>query len=234
MFNFVVCDDNKLIRENVANVINKIMLSNDLEYKIHLFNDYDNSFYQFLNSKLSFKIYILDIEMPSRSGIDIARQIRQNDLESIIIFLTSHEEMGMTVLKNELFCLSFINKFDNYEEKLESCINKALKIYNTKKIIRFEEKGVIFTIDSDDIIYITRDSLDRKSIIVTEYMEIKTKMPLLEIRKKLGSNFKQTHRACYVNMDKVLSLSKKTGTIVFKNGISIDLFSRKYRRSIGT
>lgn len=232
MFNFIVCDDNDMFRKNVCNVINKLMIDNDIDYKIHSFNDYNESFFNLIKSNIPFKIYILDIETPTKSGIDASRIIRQNDLDSIIIFLTSHEEMGMTILKNELLCLSFINKFDNYEEKLSSCINKAIKIYNRKQIIRFEEKGVMYTIDSDDIIYITRDSIDRKSIIMTDYMEIKTYMTLLEIKEYLNDNFVQTHRACYINKDKVFSVCKKTGTILFKNGLTINLLSRKYKKGI--
>ena len=35
----------------------------------------------------------------------MARKIREKDMESVIIFLTGHEELGMTILKDELFFL---------------------------------------------------------------------------------------------------------------------------------
>ena len=57
---------------------------------------------KFLKSKVPFRIYILDIETPSRSGIDVAREIRNKDLESVIIFLTGHDELGHIILNNDL------------------------------------------------------------------------------------------------------------------------------------
>ena len=53
------------------------------------------------------RIYLLDIETPSASGIDIARKIRKHDIESMIIFITGHEELGDVVLKNNTMFLSF-------------------------------------------------------------------------------------------------------------------------------
>ena len=132
MVNFIICDDNTEVTTQIKNFISDYMMKNSIEYKTHVFNDYDDKFMKLMNQKLPFKIYILDIEVPSRSGIDIARTIRNNDSDSIIIFLTGHEELGMTILKDEIMCLSFINKFDNCDAKMERTITKALKMLNKK------------------------------------------------------------------------------------------------------
>ena len=100
--NFIVCDDNVMTLKKVERIISRSMMGNKLAYKTHLFNDYNDKFMETLNSSMSNKIYILDIETPTRSGIDIARKIRFNDVNSVIIFLTGHEELGLTILKNEL------------------------------------------------------------------------------------------------------------------------------------
>ena len=110
----------------------------------------------------------MDIETKNSSGIDVARKIREKDVDSIIIFLTSHDELGYTILKSEFFFLSFICKFDNYESKLESAIKKALNILGKKNIIRFEDQGALYTIPANDILYITRDSIERKCVINTD------------------------------------------------------------------
>ena len=44
MINFVVVDDYKEITDNIEKIISKIMMNNKLEYKTHIFNDYDNKF----------------------------------------------------------------------------------------------------------------------------------------------------------------------------------------------
>ena len=81
-----------------------------------------------MKSKIPSKVYILDIEAPSGSGIDIARMIRQRDIDSVIIFLTSHDELGYTILKSQFMCLTFISKYDNYVGNLKSALKKAVKM----------------------------------------------------------------------------------------------------------
>ena len=109
MVNIIICDDNEKDRKNIVEVVNKFAVSNNLEYLMHVFSDYDKSFEKIINEKIPSKIYLLDIETPSASGIDIARKIRNKDLESVIIFLTAHDELGTVILKNDLMFLSFIN-----------------------------------------------------------------------------------------------------------------------------
>ena len=50
---------------------------------------------------------------------------------------------------------------------------------------------------------ITKDSFERKTIIVTTYGEIKTSKSLNAVIKLLYDRFIQTHRACFINNDKV-------------------------------
>ena len=107
MLNIVICDDNKRDLIKIETLVDKFMARNNYDYKKHIYNDYDASFMRLVKSKLPFRIYILDIETPSRSGIDIAREIRKNDVDSIIIFLTAHEELSTTASKNELMFLNF-------------------------------------------------------------------------------------------------------------------------------
>ena len=95
------------------------MIKNKIEYKTHVYDDYNKKFMDVIENKMPSKIYLLDIETPSRSGIDIAREIRRKDVDSVIIFLTVHEELGNIVLKNDLMFLSFINKFDIIHNKKE-------------------------------------------------------------------------------------------------------------------
>lgn len=232
MIDFIICDDDNSIVEKVLKVISNIMMKNKLEYNVHTFNDYDDTFLNFISNNERCCIYILDIETPSRSGIDIARIIRKNDINSIIIFLTGHEELGQIVLKKELLFLSFINKFEDSLERLNSSISEALRFLSVKKVLRFEERGTIYTISVNDILYITRDSVDRKSIIKTNQNEFKTYKSLMEIKSMLDDRFYQTHRACIVNMDRVSKINKQKKIIVFDNGITIDLVSDKYKKEL--
>ena len=101
MVNVIICDDNNKDRNNVIQIVDIFMNKNKIEYKVHVYDDYNKKFMDVIENKMPSKIYLLDIETPSRSGIDIAREIRRKDVDSVIIFLTVHEELGNIVLKNE-------------------------------------------------------------------------------------------------------------------------------------
>jgi DNA-binding LytR/AlgR family response regulator len=233
MVNFIICDDNKAIRSNVISIIDKVMMKNQLMYKTHVFEDYDDLFYRTVKSKKSCKVYILDIETKTSSGIDVARYIREKDVDSIIIFLTSHDELGYTILKSEFLFLSFICKYDDYENKLKSSITKALDILGQKNIIRFEDQGALYTIPANDILYITRDSIDRKCVVKTEYAQFRINKTLTEMLEMVDGRFKQSHRACIINMDRVRVVDYHKKNIIFDDASSIDLLSASFKKEVG-
>lgn len=232
MINIIICDDNEKDRRNIVEVVNNYMNKNKIEFKIHIYKDYNRDFLKIVETKLPFKIYLLDIETPSKSGIDIAREIRKKDVDSPISFLTVHEELGNVVLKNDLMFLSFINKFDDFENRLNECVRKSLEILHHKQVFKFEDRNVIYTINIDDILYITKESFERKTVIVTDYNEFKVSKTLSEIISMLDSRFVQTHRACFINKNRVSRIDKTNKKIMFDNNLIVDLVSDKYKKEI--
>ncbi len=232
MINFIICDDVKQYREMVEHIVVSYMMKNKLEYKTHIFKDYDSDFLKIVKSKLSFKVYILDIETPTRSGIDIARLIRNKDVDSVLIFLTGHQELGHVVMKNDFLFLSYINKFDDCKKRLTKSLDKALQMFKIKSVIRFKDNGVVYTIPQDDILYITRDSVERKCIIVTDYSEFHVGKNLAELEEEVNDNFVKTHRACLMNTKRILSFSKSQKEVVFDNGMTSDLISTRFDKEL--
>ena len=198
---------------------------------IHAYSDYDDTFLKNIYKKDK-KIYILDIETPSRSGIEVARMIRKRDTESIIIFVTGYEEFSKLVLKKNIMCLSFINKFENLSLELNESLAQALHFLETDKIFRVTDSGVTYSIRLSNILYITRDSLDRRTVVKCDKNEYKLKMNLTSVKEQLGDSFIQTHRSCYVNKNRVTTIDHKNKTVTFDNGLTIDLLSDTYRKEL--
>lgn len=233
MVNVIICDDNNKDKNNILEIVNSFMIKNKIEYKTHVYDDYNKRFDEIIESKIPFKIYLLDIETPSGSGIDIARKIRQKDVDSVIIFLTVHEELGNIILKNDLMFLSFINKFDNYKSRLTNSLKKALNLLKQKRILKFTDRNVVYTINIDDILYLTKESFERKTIIKTDYTEFKVNKTLAELVEMLDDRFIQTHRSCYINNDRKAKIDRMKRIITFDNGETTDLLSDKYRKVVG-
>ncbi len=233
MINFIVVDDNKKFLDIMSDIITKTMMKNKFVYKTHKYIEYDSSFYEIMNSNLSNKIYILDIETREASGIDVARKIRKHDIDSIIIFATVHNEAGLVLLKDDLMFLNFICKFDDFENKLSNSINKALEFIHHKVSIKFDDKGTIYTIPLSDILYVTKESNTRKCIIKTINNEFIVNLTLKDIIELCDGKLIQTHRSCFVNMDRVRAIDKHDSIIVFDNGLRIDMLSSTYKKGIG-
>ena len=232
MVSFIICDDNRKINQSINEVVDKAMMKNKIPYRKLSFLDYDTQFMKVIDENLPNKVYILDIETPTSSGIDIVRKIREKDFNSIIIFLTSHDELGYTILKQEFMFLAFICKFDDYQNKLAKAIKKALQIVGQKRILNINDRGVIYNIPMDDILYITRDSVDRKCIIKTEYTEFKVNTTLTDLFSELNDTFKQSHRACIVNMKRVRIINKRKREITFNTKETIDLINDEFKKGL--
>ena len=174
----------------------------------------------------------MDIEAPSKSGIDIARKIRKKDKESAIIFLTSHDECGYAVLKSCTNFLTFISKFDEYEENLINAIKEALELLHIKKTLTFVEHNVTYNITINNILYITKDTVNRKSVIVTDNNIHKTYMTISELLKILEPMFIQSHRSCIVNLERIEKVDRNRNLIIFDNGVKIDLLSDNYKKGL--
>lgn len=232
MLNVIICDDNKNDLDRIIKLVDKFMIANKYKYNKHIYTDYNNGFMSIVNSKLPFRIYILDIETPSRSGIDVAREIRNKDLDSVIIFLTGHDELGRVILQNDLMFLSFINKFDNLDKRLDDVMYKAIDLVKMKRVIRIEDGKNTYIIDLNDILYFSKDSFERRTTIKTDYTEYKVSNSLSQLRKMLDDRFIQTHRACIVNKTRISRVDYCNRIIYFDNNIYTDLLSNKYKKEM--
>ena len=233
MINFIVVDDNKKFLDIMVDVVTKVMMKNKFVYKTHSFSEYDDDFYEVMNSSVSNKIYILDIETRNASGIDIARKIRKHDIDSIIIFATVHNEAGLVLLKDDLMFLTFLCKFDDFENNLYKSINKALEFIHHKTSIKFNDRGTFYNIPLNDILYVTKESSDRKSIIKTSSSEYRVNLTLKEVNELCENRLVQTHKSCFVNMDRVAVIDKHDSIIKFDDGTSVDMLSSMYKKGLG-
>ena len=229
MINFIVCDDKKEFIDEIMNVIDMVMMKNNEAYDIHIYREYNERFINVIDKNLSWKIYILDIEVKDKSGIDIARKIREKDIESMIIFITAYyEKYIQDILKSKFMFLDFINKQNDYKKELEATIEYALKNIKKKNIIRFKSGGIIYTLETNDILYIWRDK-DRKCTIKTTSNEFTVSKTLLELYEMLDDKFTYSHRACIVNTNRIKIYNKKDHIIIFDTEETTDLVSNRFK-----
>lgn len=232
MINFIVCDNEKEITNLVKNIITKVMFKTNIEYKVHIFNDYDSKFNTIVKSDLENKIYILDIEVGSHSGIEVAKNIRKKDWNSIILILTAHYELEYVAYKSKILLFDFISKFDLYDKEIYDTINMCINAVLNDDKLNIKVGRRYEKINYNNILYITYDSYNRKLKIITKSEQYEINSTLKGIKEKLKGKFIYTHRSCIVNMANVKNIDTINKLITFTNGTTIDLLSRSYIKEV--
>lgn len=232
MINFIICEDNKNVRDLHEALISKITMPYDFDYTVHSFEKYNNNLKKIINTPSNLKIYILDLELPGKTGLEIAQDIRKVDWDSIIIVLTSHDELELKLFKEKLLIFDFISKFDNYEKRLTDSINLVIKNLNCRSALVFKQDKEIYHIKYDNILYIFRDNTKNKTKIKAIEKEYYVRDTLTNVAKQLDNRFYQTHRACYVNLNNIKCADFKNDIIYFTNDDSIDYLSRNYKKGL--
>lgn len=232
MLDIVVYEDEEKFQKNATKVIEKVMNKKNIDYEIRVFNKYNMDLQNIIKKNKS-KIYILDIEIAdSISGIELAKRIRKNDWNSSIIMVTSHFELGYEALKAQIMLLNFISKYSNCSSDLETSLNKALLKIDEVKSLVFNFNNITYRVYTDDIVFIYKDSVDRKSIIVTEYNRIYVNDTIENIMGMLDQRFFLSHRSCIVNTLKINKVDWSNNIIYFNNGTNTDYLSRNKKKDL--
>lgn len=230
---FVIYDDKEEFRNRSEAVIQKVADNFDTFHEVKHFSKFDAEFEQFISDTTQNKIYLMDIEVPgSLSGIEVAKKIRRFDWDSIIIMVTSHTELGYEALKAQIMLLDFISKSHDWEKNLTDTIMTAIEQVDNKKTLVLESSGITYRIHTNDILYILKDSTERKCTIKTTYDEIVVNAGIAELGKMLDNRFYPSHRSCYISLEKVSSIDWRKNVIYFNTGDTIDYLSRDKKKGL--
>ena len=230
MIKFIIVEDEEKWNKEFERVINDVLFESDKDYEIYTFTKYNNELKTLIEDNSEQKIYLMDLELdPKHTGMDILREIREDDWDSEIIVLTNHDRMFETVHKEIYKTFDFIEKFDNFENRLKNDIKKIInKKYDTGKFL-YNNKKISLQIYYKDIMYIYRDTVERKLIIKTTNNEFLVNMSIADILKKLDKRFTRCHKSCIINEDRVVEKNYSKGYFITDTSEVVDLLSKKYR-----
>ena len=188
------------------------------------------------------QLVFLDIEMPQKNGFQLIEHFEKIDF--YIIFVTAYDKYAIKAfkcsaldyllkpidileLKNAVKKVSATLKKDTLEERL----NVLKSNQNGIKRIAIPYKSDYAIIDVKNINCIEADRMYSK-INSNDGKTFITSKKLSHYEKVLSnSNFIRVHRSWVVNIDYIISYSKKDKNIVLKNGIIIPV-SRSYKENL--
>lgn len=232
MVNFVIVDDNNNHRKNICNIVMKRMMSNQVNFKINEFNDYNNKLTTYIKESGHISIYILDLELPSGDGIDIARMIRNtcNDWNSPIIIITAHSSLYYEVYKQRLQILDFIPKFGSIDTSINEDIDICLRMLSKEKVYKYIYKNVEYNIKLSDINFIQRDG--RKTKIVTKNQTYYQNITINAIKSMLPTYFKISAKGTLINMRNIHKIDWNEMIVFFKDGTKDYVVTNSHKKEI--
>lgn len=199
MFNVSICDDSKYDIDKIKNALGMFSKRKHVELSISEFSNPEMLMYEIEDGKIA-DIFILDVEMPNMDGFELADKIREHTETSIIIFLTSHDEMTSMGYKSK--ALRYVIKL-NLERDIEEALDSAIaEISNVNdKTITLHHYNDYWRIAYKDIICVTR--ISRQLVITTRLLgDITDNRGIKEFFDMLSDNrFLFVDRSCFVNID---------------------------------
>jgi len=230
--NFVVLEDNSLHIKNIKEIILNYMMKNKFEFDILFFERETETLLKLIEKHDSNYIYILDFELPNTTAIDIARKIRRNDWSSPIIIFTVNGGMAFETFKQRLQILDFVPKQFEAEKNLHELFDICFEQLKIKDNFKYRIGKIDYTLDFDKILYIYKDTAERKSVIVTDTREHRISMNLVKVKELLNDHFIFTHKACIVNSKRVDAFVWNKGNVLFDNGMVAPFLSKTHKKEL--
>lgn len=209
MISIAICDDEiQLLKEQLTPLLKQVIAQKELQAKITYFDDESILLDNFKKRNI-YDIVILDIDMPSINGKELARKLRAIDAEFTLAFFTAYEREVFSAIP--IGISAFIpKKFD--DEKILLALTELFDAFLAKEPqyemldVLIEGKPSIVKVQASNIYYF---QLESKIITAHTYNEsyILSERKFDNIVKKyLQSGFYQINRACIVNVAKIYEI----------------------------
>ena len=129
--------------------------------------------------------------------------------------------------------VDFINKLSNFETRLRSALTVCIKNYDNRcKSLRYVYKNNVYNIELNQILYIEKETDNKRCIITTLTDKVLIPGTLNTIMKELDERFMKSSRSMIINLEQVASYYTKEGKIIFKNGETVTSISRNQKKEI--
>lgn len=231
MVKFIVVDDTKEDRDRINKLLDEAVKE---EKEILMFSKITPELKKEIQNTDCRKVYILDIELGmNASGISIAKLIRDVDWESEIIFITNHDKMFESAHRTVYEVFDFIEKFHDFDNRFKKDIKDILKRnFDNKMFIYRGCNGVELSLYYKSILYIYRETEDRKLVIVTNNNKYMLNLGVKDILTYLDDRFVQCHRSCIVNKNRICEKNYKEGYFVLDNGEKVYMLSKMNKKEL--
>lgn len=213
MIHIAVCDDEKLMSDEIRKMISSFFRSKNIEIHTIQFSCGE----ELLNYEKQIDILFLDIQMRGTDGMETARKLRERRFRGYLIFITVLREMVFQSFEVQAYdyLLKPINTAA-FEKTMERLLGSML---NAEKASLLIQKGYESRIISqEDIVYC--EIIDRKIYLNLASSEVVDYYDRIEnLEGRLNTGFFRCHRSYLINLKYLRGY--KNGTAYMAGGKEI-------------
>lgn len=238
LLNIIICEDNKALRMYYQLMIKDYIKEHlSIEMKIILSTGNPNDVNLYMDSHPDdIKFFLLDIEFPDSKikGIDLATNIRKQDLNAKIVFITTHEELTTMIFDRKVEPLDYISKeigFDGIQTKLYQDLDVTIKRLapsekDVNEQFNFKIGPKSYSFDVTQINYFESSESTHNVFLhsTNEIIEFPSTLKTIGIQLP---NFYRAHKSLLVNPHNIKSIDDKNQKLIFNDDTSCDVSRRK-------
>ncbi|OQO69582.1 hypothetical protein BH747_09945 [Enterococcus villorum] len=170
-------------------------------------------------------IFFIDIQLNKYfNGIDLAKKLRANNENCLIIFLTAEESKGLEIINENIIPFGYIVKDPNKMEQIDEQLNRIMRQINYK-ISHQKETIIVKNFDKNLFIFLTEINYfstikDNRhySYLQTYEKEYILNESFVNIKKNIFPDYYiVTLKSYIINTHQIKLIERRLGKLIFKN-----------------
>lgn len=216
-----VCDDAYSDRTQITQMTKHILQDADILFALTVYES-STALLNAIQGGAQFQILLLDVMMNEMDGMELAAELRKQNRDTAIIFISSNLEMAMRGY--EVSAARYLAKPLGREKLKEALLYCHKHIQGKKEILLPTAQGQ-HRISLADIQYV--EAFDRGTRFVLAERTVESRLKFSEAEKLLPSfAFLRCHRAYLVSLSCIVSIRRYEFTL--KNGQTVPIGKGRY------
>lgn len=197
-----ICDDDISLNKKLYRFIEDTY--KDIDMGIDLYHSGEQFLNKVLSKKPEYDLLLLDIEMDGMDGMSVAAKLKEQAVNTHIVFITSHDEFALSGY--EVSAFRFLVKPIQAPKLLEA-IEAVKKERSDQRTLQIQNRDQHILLHVKDIIYL--EAQDKQVRFVLQDRTVHDRNGIDFYAEQLVSDdFYRIHRSYLVNMNDITFIDK--------------------------
>lgn len=231
MVRAAICDDDREMLKSMDLVIRKTFEEHHFPYSLDDYVSGDDLLAH--HREKMYDIIFLDILMPDRSGFDIAKDIRNLSDKTLLLFVTSQDDLVYDSFSYHPFYFLRKGTQDTFSDSLSDAVDKIIAYIERNELMTLDlGVGEYRSVCLQDIVYIkSKSHFTEYHLVSGEVIQIREGMNEAE-EKLCARGFVRIHKQWIVNICKASKINlSHYPEISLSDGSSLPI-GRKYKTQV--